>query len=259
MQRKIKGYGWHPDLPDHRDLNLKLGVIDAIKSLFLSAEVDLRADCPQIFNQGNLGSCTANAISAMDEFMQMKEKLAKIFRPSRLFIYYNERDMEGTVSQDSGAQIRDGIKSIAKQGVCQEALWPYDEAKFADKPSEACFTQGKEHVAISYMRVDQNVTAMKKCLVDGYPFVFGFTVYDSFESQAVANTGIVPMPTKDESVLGGHAVMAVGYSNTKKAFLIRNSWGKGWGIDGSGYCWMPFDYLTDENLSSDFWTLRVVK
>ncbi|HVI41781.1 MAG TPA: C1 family peptidase [Anaerovoracaceae bacterium] len=254
MTRKISKYGWRPDLPDHRDLSYSA----SFKSLFfLPSSVDLRHGCPPVFDQGELGSCTANAIGAMDEFMQSKEKLAHVFRPSRLFIYYNERAIEGTVSQDSGAMIRDGIKSIAKQGVCPESMWKYDISKFAAKPTATCYTEGLKHPAVSYMRVNQTLRAMKSCLADGYPFVFGFTVYESFESQAVADTGVVPMPKANEEAIGGHAVMAVGYSVAKQAFLVRNSWGPSWGV--GGYFWMPFAYMTNSDLVNDIWTLRVVK
>ena len=120
---RIARYGWIPDLPDHRDYAYAAPVAALVK---LPALVDLRAACPAVYDQGQLGSCTANAIGAAVEFDQMKQKLKEVFMPSRLFIYYNERVMEGTVDQDSGAQIRDGIKSVAKQGVCPEEMWPYD-------------------------------------------------------------------------------------------------------------------------------------
>ena len=254
MTRNIQWYGWSRDLPDHRDLSYT----PSLKNKLLSpSSVDLRPYCPPVYDQGELGSCTANAIGALDEFVQMKEQLAHVFQPSRLFIYYNERAMEGTVSQDSGAQIRDGMKSIGQQGVCSEVIWPYDLNKFADKPSASCYTEGKKHPAVQYMRVTQTLTQMRACLAAGYPFVFGFTVYESFESDRVAQTGVVPMPGRSEQVLGGHAVMAVGYSKSKKMVLCRNSWGTDWGMEG--YFWMPNAYINNSQLASDFWTLRVVK
>lgn len=254
MERKISKYGWVPDLPDHRDLAFK----PTFKSMFLlPSSVDLRPGCPPVFDQGSLGSCTAQAIGAMDQYMQIKQKKDHVFRPSRLFIYYNERVIEGTVNEDSGAMLRDGIRSIAKQGVCPEHMWKYDISQFAVKPPASCYAEALNHQAILYMRVGQTLRAMKSCLADGYPFVFGFTVYESFESQAVAETGIMPMPKLNEEILGGHAVMAVGYSVAKKAFLVRNSWGTGWG--NSGYFWMPFAYLTNTDLCSDLWTLRLIE
>jgi len=186
----------------------------------------------------------------------MKEKQTSIWVPSRLFIYYNERVIEGTAGTDSGAQIRDGIKSVSTQGDCPESLWPYDIAKFAAKPPTTCYQQANKYKAVQYQRLLQDPNQLKGCLASGFPFVFGFTVYESFESQQVAKTGHAPMPSPKEKVLGGHAVMAVGYDDSQHWFIVRNSWGAGWGM--KGYFTIPYEYLLDQNLSSDFWTIRVV-
>ena len=217
---------------------------------------DLRALCPAVYDQGDLGSCTANAIGAAIEFDQIKQKMVHSV-PSRLFIYYNERVIEGTVDTDSGAQIRDGIKTVASQGVCPEQMWPYEEVGFADCPSEECYQYAKLHPAVQYGRVSQNTGQMKACLAAGFPFVLGFTVYESFESDDVAKSGIVPLPSATETVVGGHAVMAVGYNDASQTFLVRNSWGSDWGM--GGYFTIPYAYLTDGNLADDFWVIRVVK
>jgi len=177
--------------------------------------------------------------------------------PSRLFIYYNERVIEHTVDNDNGAQIRDGIKSVNKQGVCPEKLWPYDVGSFTKKPSARCYTEALKHQVLSYQRVVRDLKSMKGCLAQGYPFVFGFTVYDGFETPTVARTGKLEMPKPNESVQGGHAVVAVGYDDSKKRFIVRNSWGPGWGL--KGYFTMPYEYLEEENLSDDFWTIRLVE
>jgi C1A family cysteine protease len=189
------------------------------------------------------------------EFDQMKEK-EHVFMPSRLFIYYNERAMEGTVSEDSGAQTRDGIKSVAQQGDCPETLWPYDVTKFAVKPPAQCYQQALKLKAVQYQRLSQTLNQLKGCLASGYPFVFGFTVYSSFESQQVAQTGHAPMPSPAEASIGGHAVMAVGYDDSQNWFIVRNSWGVGWGMQG--YFTLPYAYLLEQNLASDFWTIRIV-
>jgi C1A family cysteine protease len=254
MQRKIKKFGWIPDLPDARD-HVYSAPIPLLGKL--PAKVDLRPACPPVLNQGQLGSCTANAIANAHRFDQMKQNKAKVFPPSRLFIYYNERSMEGTVGQDSGAMIRDGIKSIAQLGVCGEKDWPYSVAKFANKPPAACYTDALDHQAMSYQRVAQTLTQMKGCLASGFPFVFGFTVYDSFESAAVAKSGDAPMPAAGEQVLGGHAVLAVGYDDSKQRFIVMNSWGTGWGK--KGFFTIPYSYLTEANLADDFWTVRIVE
>jgi len=172
---------------------------------------------------------------------------------SRLFIYYNERVIGHSTKYDSGAMLRDGIKTLAKQGVCSEKKWPYIESRFTMKPNAACYKEALEHQITSYHRI-MTLDEMRACLAEGFPFVFGFTVYESFESQQVAKTGVVQMPKPDERVVGGHAVLAVGYNDAKKRFIVRNSWGDSWGM--KGYFTMPYDYLTDRNLSDDFWTIR---
>lgn len=254
MERKIAGYGWNRDLPDGRDLMYAAPPEVLAK---LPDKVDLRPQCPDVYDQGQLGSCTANAIGAALEFDQIKQKQANPFPPSRLFIYYNERSIEGTVDSDSGAQIRDGVKSVSKQGAPPETDWPYDIDKFRDKPPKKAYDDAKEHQAIRYQRLTQTLGQLKGCLAAGFPYVFGFVVYESFESQEVAKTGNVPMPRANEQQLGGHAVLAVGYDEGQQAFIVRNSWGNGWGMDG--YFTMPYPYLLQGTLSSDFWTIRSVE
>ncbi len=253
MPHKIQRYGWTADLPDQRDHRYAAAppVVAALPPSF-----DLRAQCPAVYDQGQLGSCTGNAIAAAIEFEMMKQKL-QVFTPSRLFIYYNERVMEGTVNSDSGAQIRDGVKSVATLGVCPETPdWPYDIAKFSQKPTPTSFTDAAKTKAVSYQRLTQDPTQMKGCLFSGYPFVFGFSVYESFESSQVANSGHAPMPSTGEQQIGGHAVVAVGYDDANQWFVVRNSWGSGWGMHG--YFTLPYAYLLDSNLSDDFWTIRLV-
>jgi C1A family cysteine protease len=252
MAYTVKRYGWIPDVPDQRD-HLYAAPIARLRAF--PPKTDLRRQCPAVYDQGELGSCTGNAIAGAVQFDRRKLKRRTDFVPSRLFIYYNERVIEHTVESDSGAQIRDGIKSVAKLGVCPETEWPYDIAKFAVKPPPTCYRHAKKYRAIGYQRVVQSLTQMKGCLASGYPFVFGFTVYESFESDRVARTGVVPMPAAAEKVLGGHAVLAVGYDDAAQRFIVRNSWGRRWGI--AGYFTMPYAYLADDNLAADFWTIRV--
>jgi C1A family cysteine protease len=253
MTKRLGSYGWIPDIPDARDHVLHLPK----KAGALPPSVDLRPQCAPVYDQGQLGSCTANAIAGAIEFDQRKEQLAQIFTPSRLFIYYNERVMENSVDSDAGAQIRDGIKSVASQGVCAETLWPYAEDQFATRPSAPCYKIARTHPAVNYSRVPQDPNQLKACLAAGYPFVLGITVYESFESADVAHSGVVPLPQASETALGGHAVMAAGYDDASQRFLVRNSWGSDWGM--GGYFTLPYAYLADDNLASDFWTIRVVR
>jgi C1A family cysteine protease len=249
VARKIKKYGWKRDLPDHRDLRL------TAPGATLPPLVDLRPQCPPIYDQGELGSCTANAIAAAFEFELLKAKLPD-FTPSRLFIYWNERNAEGDTSQDNGASLRDGLTSIGKLGVCPEAEWPYDVAQFATRPTSQCFQDALNAKALMYFSLEPYESSLKANLAAGYPFVLGISVYETFESQAVATTGIVPLPALTEECLGGHAVCCVGYDDSKQAFIGRNSWGSRWGLEG--YFYLPYAYVIDKGLGSDFWTIRTV-
>jgi len=261
MARTNSRYGWIPDLPDRRDFPYAAprAILRA-----LPPKADLTGQCPPVYDQGALGSCTANAIGAAHQVEQLRQNRRTAFIPSRLFLYYNARIPLGTVHEDSGAMIRDGIKSAVKEGVCPEDLpgtrpyeWPYDIRRFAARPPKACYAKALEHQVVSYRRLPQTVNQMKGCLASGYPFVFGFTVYESFESAAVAKTGKVPLPQPGEAAIGGHAVLAAGYADADRQFLVRNSWGSQWGR--KGYCFMPYDYLADPDLAADFWTIRTVE
>jgi C1A family cysteine protease len=252
--KTTRKYGWIRDLPDQRDRKFRLLRGTEASTVFPSS-VDLRPHCAPVYDQGELGSCTANAIAAALEFDAARQGLP-VNTPSRLFIYYNERALEGTVSSDSGAQIRDGIKSVAQWGDCPETEWPYDINQFATQPPQSCYSDAAKHLALDYESLDQDLNDLRGCLAAGFPFVFGFTVYQSFESNAVAQTGIVPLPRWFERPLGGHAVMAVGYDDASSRFTVRNSWGPGWG--DQGYCYFPYAYMTGR-LSSDFWTIRTVE
>jgi C1A family cysteine protease len=246
---KNRSYGWRPDLPDHRDV--KYGAVYKIPGK-LPASVDLRSKCPAVENQGDLGSCTAHALTGALEVLEKKDKLP-VKQMSRLFVYYNERAIENTINQDSGAMLRDGIKALVKKGCCSENKWPYDVSKFTRKPLDDCFEDGLRHQVTSYQRLE-TLVQMRSCLAEGFPFVFGFSVYESFESQQVAQTGRVEMPQDSEQQMGGHAVLAVGYDDKQKRILVRNSWGTDWGK--KGYFTMPYDYVTSRDLSDDFWTIR---
>jgi C1A family cysteine protease len=242
MSRK---YGWIKDATDSRDFLFK----SIQRPTVLPRKVDLRKFCPPVEDQGELGSCTANALAGILEFLEIKDGM-KLIDLSRLFIYYNERAVEGNVDSDSGAMLRDGIKTLAKLGVCAEKEWKYDISKFKIKPTKKAFADASQHTIVSYYRI-LNLDEMKNCLAKGHPFVFGFVVYESFESEQVAATGIVNMPLSDEQILGGHAVVAVGYDDSQKRFVVRNSWGSEWGMEG--YFTIPYEYLADKNLASDMW------
>jgi C1A family cysteine protease len=257
---KIARYGWLPDLPDKRDLRFTTErLIDG------PPLIDLTWGCPPVYDQGQLGSCTANAIAGTISWERHHQGLGYLI-PSRLFIYWNERALEGATSSDSGASLRDGMITISAQGICSDYRWPYDESMVLVQPPAECYAAAVSHKTLKYLAVGPTLPEIKNCLANSYPFVFGFSVYDSFESNAVTNTGIVPMPRENESLLGGHAVMAVGKNDGPPIpwggqtwptgyVLVRNSWGASWGAQG--YCFFPYEYIADQDLVSDLWTVRL--
>ena len=315
-------YGWKRDMPDHRDIYHSFSD-NSLHSLPI--DIDLRKYMPPVYNQGELGSCTANAIAGAFQFDEMKQYRQKLldmrkqddiatekkifdkwsgilsepkpvtrsmskkrkkkkrnkvveavveqnkeileqpvmifetpkkpvmFTPSRLFIYYNERDMEGTVSTDSGAEIRDGMKSINSVGVCREVDWPYDISKFTEKPPESCYKEAEGLKSKKYVRANTDLDHLKGYLQSGFPVIFGFVVFESFESDEVAKTGKMPMPQSDETRLGGHAVLMCGYDDKQNCFIVRNSWGDEWG--DNGYFYMPYEFVSTPGYCDDFWVL----
>ncbi len=266
-QRQIARFGWTPDIPDHRD-HIYAAIPAVLKKL--PAKVDLRAKLPPVYDQGRIGSCTANAIAAAIQFDRSKNKQKPDFVPSRLFVYYNERAVEGSITTDSGAQIRDGIKQVAKLGVPPESLWAYDDtpalsdggpwptgAKPAQKPSAAAYTEAAKYQAISYQRLPRTLNAFRGVLAEGYPFVFGFSVYENLYGADGKPLNTVLLPGPKDQLLGGHAVLAVGYDDAKQVFIVRNSWGAK--NQDKGYFYMPYAYLTEEGLSDDFWTIRLIE
>lgn len=246
-------YGWKKDSHDSRDFIFKMV---SPKLGPLPSFVDLRPSCPPVYDQGQLGSCTANAIGAALQFEQMRQKITS-FEPSRLFIYFNERDAEGTIQEDSGAMIRTGIKVVNRLGFCADDLWPYNPSKFATRPDPLCYSVATGHRSLLYERInDGDLQNMKACLASGFPFVFGITVFDSFESTDMTKTGVLQLPASTENTLGGHAVLAVGYDEPSARFIVRNSWGADWGQNG--YFTIPFEYLSRTDLASDFWSIYLV-
>lgn len=254
VPRSNKRYGWVPQRGDIRDQRFTL----RLESLPSKADTRPQDVADTILNQGDLGSCTANSIAGTYRYEAHKQGLPDI-HPARLQIYYDERAMEGTVDSDAGAMLRDGLKVVATNGVAPEELWPYDISKFTQKPPQDVYDAALKHQALKYQAIDQDLNAMKSCLAAGFQFVFGFTVYSSFESAQVAKTGQMPLPGTNESVLGGHAVRAVGYDDTLfgGVVIVANSWGLSFGA--SGYFFMPYAYITSTDLASDFWTIQIVE
>lgn len=265
--RTIPGFGWVRDIPDQRDF-MYSAPLEVLQSL--PEQVDLRKCCPAVYDQGRIGSCTANALAAAVQFDRSRDRQGPDFVPSRLFIYFNERLIEGDAGYDKGAQLRDGIKTLAEAGVCSEADWPYDDtpavchggpfpagSRAATRPNQKCYDAAAKFQISVYQRLNQNLSQFQGCLAAGYPFVFGFTVYTSFFDSPGVQKRVTPMPGNADHVLGGHAVLCVGYDNSQNKFIVRNSWGSRQG-DG-GYFLMPYAYVTEPNLAADMWAINAVK
>jgi len=247
--RTNKRFGWIPDLPDQRDKMYQPGAEKLARAAAeIPPSVNLLSKCGPVLDQGNLGSCTANATAGAIAFIEPG------FLASRLFLYYNGRVVEGTAEVDSGCELRDVVKQVNKLGVCAESDWTYNVNAFAIKPGPARYTLARKDLLLQYLSIAQDLDHMRACLAAGFPFIFGFTVYESFESDAVAASGVVPMPGQDEAVIGGHSVMCIGYEDKSSQFFCRNSWGPGWGQNGNFQ--IPYGYLDNGDLAADFWTLR---
>ena len=260
MKRPIPfKFGWLPDVPDQRDIPFRAVFRVPAK---VPDCIDLRNKCPAVEQQGNLGSCTAQALIGSIEFLELRELAEKpesgrkFHDLSRLFVYYNERAAMGTIGEDSGAMLRTGIKVLKTDGVCKETTWPYIIARFTRKPSRECYLEGKNHQVTSYQRLG-SLPEMKACLAMGQPFVFGFAVYDHVMSEKVRRSGMIRMPGRGERMIGGHAVMAVGYDDRRKTVCFRNSWGADWG--DSGYGLLPYGYVESRELSDDFWCIQATE
>lgn len=242
-------YKMKPDQLDLRDYIFRPQFLTHPKEL--PNVIDLRTQCSPIVDQGELGSCTANAIaSGLREYLLLKEK-----QPwealSRLFLYYEERLMEGTVNEDNGAEIRNGMKALKNAGVCPESENPYDSSKFTNPPTLENILDAKQYKISEYQRVS-NLTMLKAALAEGQTVVIGVKVYSSFEIDEVIETGFVPIPNiAKENLLGYHAILAVGYDNINQLVIGRNSWGINWG--DKGYLYLPYQFWTD-NLILDMWT-----
>jgi len=214
---KTHSFGYKPDLMDQRD-----HVYSFPRIATLPQTVNLSSGFPPAYDQGAIGSCVAQSICALYEY-QRKKQGHVFMSPSRLFAYYNARLLDGSEAYDAGATIRNGIKAVADYGVPAENVWPYVQNRFAVKPHRVAYSVALRNQALSYKRIMPDLNSMLYSLAQGVPFAFGFAVYASLETPEVQRTGRVPMPKEDESVIGGHAVVACGYNQRTRMFLVRNS------------------------------------
>ncbi len=258
--------GWTPSPPDHRDRVYRapqetLAALPAILDLTSPA---LPSPWLPIYDQMDLGAC--GAFSGGEDIVYgglRQQSLPTMPKPSMLFIYYVCRMVMSTprqdyTKQDSGIYNRALGKALATYGWCDEALWVYNTSQVFVKPPQAAFDQALPRKIDQYLSVPQDLDSMRACLAGGDTFIFGFTVYESFMTDQVAMTGIVPLPLKSEKVAGGHDILFVGYNDTTQMFKARNHWynspGVPWG--DNGYAYIPYAYATNKNLSGDFWTFK---
>ncbi|MEJ2287350.1 MAG: C1 family peptidase [Deinococcales bacterium] len=270
-ERILGGMGWTRDLPDVRDYQLDTPEVEAVLAgsaplekarKRVPARIDLREDCSPIEDQGALGSCTANAGVGLLEYFE-RRAFGKHLDGSRLFLYKATRNLLGWKG-DQGAYLRSTMKAMVLFGVPPEEIRPYRVETFDEEPPAFCYAFAQNYKAIRYYRLDPAGTpgaevlrAVKRNLAAGLPSMFGFTVYSSMPGIG-EGSGDIPYPQPGEAVKGGHAVVAVGYDDTRTvgeeegALLIRNSWGVGWGE--KGYGWLPYRYVL-EQVAVDFWSL----
>jgi len=222
----------------------------------LPAVVDLRRHCPPVYDQLHLNSCSANAIAAALRFDELKEGCPEAPSPSRLFIYYNERVLAGVVGTNSPVALRDGYRTVAKLGTCPEAMWPYQVRRFRRPPTPPCYRAAHRYHAIAYYRIRRSRSHLRACIAEGYPFVMALAVHKSAMGREARRTGVLPVPTRRDRLVGGHAILAVGYDHARRLMIFRNSWGTGWGDHGYGF--LPYTFIASSALTWDFWTMRRV-
>jgi len=216
-------------------------------------QVDLRQYCTTVEDQGQLGSCTANATVGAMEYLY-KKRDGQSVDLSRIFSYYNSRRMRGTINQDCGAYISDALASVLAFGVCREDVWPYDINNFANEPSQQAYQEAMMHEAVQYARVEGAHGAIP-ALAAGFPVVFGTRIPERCYKEAQSN-GVFPMATDQEITNnqgGGHCMLIVGYDKPKQIFIVRNSWGQDWG--DRGYCYIPFELMVKCSPPYGFWII----
>lgn len=229
---------------------------------------------PPITRQGNIGSCTAHALAAALEHDQIQQgRSSSTHYPSLLQLYYSEREIRGSINEDVGAQLADGIRVLYETGTCSEALWPYsdDTLLYKVKPSDACFAEAarnRDQQGIAHSRVAPNIESIKHVHNRGYSVLLGIQVYKDFDSSEFAQSALAKLPAPDETSTGGHALLSVGYDDREflttswgetranphyRHLIVRNSWGNAWG--DKGYFYLPYDYVNPSRVY-EVWVVR---
>jgi C1A family cysteine protease len=239
-------YGYRKDHPNVHKL-MYSAIVNPDMNIVLPPSIDISESMPPVYDQGQIGSCVLNAAASLVQFLKPDTM------PSRLFAYYNARVLDGDVGGDNGTTPSSAIYVLKNQGVCSEITWPYEQDDLLIKPIHQAYDEALKEIVLQDLALS-NLNEMRHCLAHKFPFMFGFQVYSYFESQYMASNPYLRLPTPTEQCMGGHGVAAVGYNDDKKLIKVRNSWGPGWGDNGHFY--MPYDYITDPDLASDFYTIR---
>lgn len=221
----------------------------------------VRAEDWPVLEQGNLNTCTAHALCAALHFLFLRAGISPAFVPSRLFLWWRERDIEHKTATPCEVFMHDGVAALGDRGICPEApvgaidaseCWPYDATKWGVKPPPAAFRCAKRYDGIRGRRVRQDLRAMKARLAEGHPFTVTLQLTDGYVESY--KTGDIPSPVKGSPDMGGHALLVVGYDDARSVFLVRNSHGTKFGV--CGYGTVGYDYMTDPDWAGSFWTLH---
>lgn len=250
-QRKVSGYRYAAPRPGTKTFT-------ASARSNLPRRVDLRPFMTDVENQEDTNSCAANAVAGAYEYLMKRHLGEEAYDVSRLFIYYNGRAVDGVEHEDEGSVIGSLIESLKEHGACSEETWPFDGELVNEQPNDEAYQEASGFLIEDTAVVPTRLDAWKNALAEGYPIIFGISLFRSFDNQR--RPGLVPMPSPRESSReshGGHAMLAVGYSDADRVFIVRNSWGTDWGDDG--YCYIPYDYLLNERFNNgDSWIIRRV-
>ena len=216
-----------------------------------NSSIDLRNKFPQVYDQGKIGSCTANALCSIFEYD------TDSFKGSRLFLYYNERLLINETDKDNGGYLSDGILTLKNYGICEEKYWPYIIENIFNKPSEEAYEKAKKNYIIEAISIENELEIIKYWLNKNEPIALGIAIYSNFVNFSSARNGKIGLPTIDDKFIGGHAVILCGYNDNTKEFILRNSWGSYWGENG--YFYLPYSYITNKDLCGDLWIITKIK
>jgi C1A family cysteine protease len=221
----------------------------------LPSSVDLSPKMMPCYAQLGIGACASNVGAAAMQYDMIRQGL-DVFMPSRLYLYWNARNLNRTVDSDSGSTLHEVTQVLTTLGICPESEWPYDTDRFTDKPPQVCYDDAQKCKALHVRWVPQDINSIKGVLASGLPVTIGIMAFSSIESATVAKTGVIPMPQKSDKFMGGHALLLVGYDDATQMLKARNSWSPAWGSEGYGF--LPYSYALDSTLAAELGTVSSI-